>query len=221
MAVIGLNKKLSTKHLQIFTIAFVILGILGNIKYSAIIPKPKTEAFAAVANEANELGLSVDDMIIMPFGSDAPYYFKNLSTPRVFNFDFHKEVRNPYNNKFYTPAQQKYMATNDKYKLVYDIIRLNRDFSDTHYYYFKNNVTDKIDSGKYILIALYGTDSNALVNLEELKQAASSVQKVKDNFLEIMLKKYLYDIRLYLSQDFNLIKTYQKGNYTYLLLQKL
>ena len=43
----------------------------------------------------------------MPFGSDAPYYFRALSAPRVFNSDFHKEVRNPYNSHYYDKSQQK------------------------------------------------------------------------------------------------------------------
>lgn len=220
LGIIGLNKKLSKKHLLFFLAFFMTFGILGNIKYYATTPGLKTGAFASVAIEANELGLNEDDMVIMPFGSDAPYYFRKATTPRVYDFDFHKEVRNPYNVKYYTPQQQKIISTSDKYNLIYDAIYSNRDLSDAHYYYFKNNVTDKIDTGKRILIALYGNDSNALVTPQELKASAPTVNDVKKNFLEIMLKKYLLDIRLYLNQDFHLQKMYQKGNYTYLLLQK-
>ena len=220
LAVIGLNKKLPQIHLQCFILFFMILGILGNIKYNAINPALKTNAFASVAIEANELKLDFNDMVIMPFGSDAPYYFRNITAPRVYDFDFHKETRNPYNSKYYTPEQQKIMATDDKYELLYNSIKSDRDFSDAHYYYFKNNVIDKIDPDRKILIALYGNDNEALVSQKELKESISSISDVKANFLTTMLKKYLLDIRMYLNQDFYLLKMYQKGNYTYILLQK-
>ena len=220
LGTIGLSKKLSQIHLQCFIAYFIILGILGNIKYYAITPALKTGAFASVAIEAEEQELTVDDMVIMPFGSDAPYYFRRITNPRVYDFDFHKELRNPYNGKFYSPAQQKIMATNEKYELLYNAIISDRDFSDAHYYYFRNNVTDKIESGRKILIALYGSDGQAIVTPKELKESVTSVNDVKNNFLETMLKKYLLDIRFYLNQDFQMLKMYQKGNYTYLLLQK-
>lgn len=220
MAVIGLNKKLSSKHLLIFVIYFSIFGILGNIKYSAIMPKLKSNAFEAVAIEADVLGLNPDDMVIMPFGSDAPYYFRDLKSPRVYNFDFHKELRNPYNDKFYSKEQQKLMDKPAKYGLIYDIIYADRDFSDDHYNYFRKNVIDKIEKGRFILLALYGDDANSIVTPPELKKSIPTVIDVKQNIVAVLLKKYLLDIRAYLNQDFTLLKMYSKGNYTYMLLQR-
>jgi hypothetical protein len=107
-----------------------------------------------------------------------------------------------------------------KYGIIYDSIYADKDLSYAHYNYFYNNVISKIESGRYLLIALYGDDNKALVSPDDLKTSTPTVVDVKQNIVEVLLKKYLIDIRSYLDNYFVLLKMYEKGNYTYLYLQK-
>lgn len=220
LSVIGLSKRLSSKHLNIFVAIFAIASISYNIQQLDVLYHLKFFAFEAVRAEADALKFTKDDIVIMPLGSEAPYYFRKPGSPRVFNFDFHKEVRNPYNSNYYDENQQKLMDKPAKYGVIYDAIFANTYFSQNHFKYFMTNVNNTVSHGRYALVALYGGDVNAIVNLNDLRKSISSVQDIKDRCLDIMLQKYIYDLGYLLQTDFDLVKSYTKDNYTYFLFKK-
>jgi hypothetical protein len=204
-----------------FVVFYVVCSAFFNITNFNFSKALKTLAFKSIYLECQELGLSSEDLIIMPFGSDAPYYFRTSDTPRVLNFDFHKEVRNPYNERFYDKNQMDLMSKEAKYGLIYDIVHSDKGFSENQFNYFVNNVNATVPSGRYVMIALYGEDANAIVPVEDLKNSVQSLKDVKSDLLSIMLKKYLVDVIAYLGFDFRFVKRYTKGNYTYLIFQKI
>lgn len=220
LTVIGLAKRLSTKHFYAFIAIFVIAAISYNIQQINTIYHLKFYAFEAVRAEADELKFGKDDVVIMPLGADAPYYFRKTGSPKVFNFDFHKEVRNPYNSHFYDPDQQKLMDKPAKYGVIFDAVFEDTYFSNNMFNYFKQNVNDYVPSGRYVLVALYGGDVNAVVNLTDLRKSISSVQDIKDRCLQILLQKYIFDIGKILNLNFDLVNSYKKDNYTYFLFKK-
>ena len=93
-------------------------------------------------------------------------------------------------------------------------------FSDAHFNFFVDNVNKSIEKDRFVLIALFGSDAEALVPIEDLRKSITSVQDAESRCLEILLKKYLFDIRAYLDYDFNLVNAWSKDNYTYLLLKR-
>ena len=220
LAVIGLSKKLSFKHLGIFVSIFIASAVSYNIQQLDVMYHLKFFAFEAVKAEADELKLGKDDVIIMPLGSDAPYYFRKPGSSKVFNFDFHKEVRNPYNSNYYDAEQQKLMDKPAKYGVIYDAVFANTYFSENHFKYFTKEVNSYVPSGRYVLVALYGGDVNAIVQLRDLRKSISSVQDIKDRCLDIMLQKYIYDMGELLNLDFDLMNSYTKDNYTYFIFKK-
>ena len=220
LSVIGLAEKISSTHMKIVVALYCIVAICTNINYAIRIPAYKTLAFKSVKLEAVNLGLDNRDVIIMPFGADAPYYFRDDKSPKVLSFDFHKEVRNPYNKVYYDKSQQERILKGETHQVIYDAVFSNAGFSDSHFNFFINNVNRYVGKGRYVLIALYGSDADALVPIEDLRKSVTSVQDIKDRGLEIMLKKYLFDIRAYLDFDFELVKYGPKDNYTYLLMKK-
>lgn len=220
LSIIGLSNRISNIHLKLFISFFVIASCVTNVSYSQFAKVVKENAFKAVMIEAKNLQLGADDLVIMPFGADAPYYFKTLDTPRVYDFDFHKEVRNPYNSKFYDESQQKLMDKKARYGVIFDRIFADEGFSQNHKDYFMKNVNNTVPKGRYVLMALYSTDFHSVVTLEDLRKSVTSIQDVKYNTLSLLLKKYLYDIRAYLDQDFNYLGDFTKDSYTYMLFQK-
>ena len=69
-------------------------------------------------------------------------------------------------------------------------------------------------------MALFASDADSLVPIQDLRKSITSVQDIEDRRLEILLKKYLFDIRAYLDFDFILDKYWTKDNYTYILLRR-
>ena len=220
LSIMGLSDRITKLHLKIFIVAFFIAGACSTLMYSMEVPRYRTLSFKVVRTIADELKLDSRDIVIMPFGSDAPYYFKDKNSPRVFSFDFHKEARNPHNQNFYDKKQTEEILAGKRNQVVYDAVFSNAGFSDAHFEYFVNNVNGTVEKDRYVLMALFASDADSLVPIQDLRKSITSVQDIEDRRLEILLKKYLFDIRAYLDFDFILDKYWTKDNYTYILLRR-
>lgn len=220
-SILGLFEKFSAKHVKIFLSLFILASVFYSYYSVSTFKTLKTLSYKTVKLEADKLGLSVDDMIILPFGADAPYYFRSLTAPRVFDFDFHKEARNPYNKHFYDPKQYKPMSDislrgQEVYYAVFSNLILSKAYSN----YFLNNVNATVPTGRYVMLALYGSDANSIVSLEDLRKSIPNSQAVDFRVLDVLFKKFLIDTRALLDLDFNLVKVYTKDNFTFYLYQK-
>lgn len=218
ISVIGLNNKLSVKHFKIFFILYIVCSGLFSIQNSNIMKNNKEFALKSTAIECDKIGLNSYDVIILPFGADAPYYFRSLTRPQVFNSDFHKIARNPY-GVYYDKSDSKIMAGKDKYKLIFDKINQDKVFSQNYYDYFMENVTNKIPVGRYVIIGMYGTDNNAIMDISTLRKQVKEVDK--NNILDTLFKKYMCDTIAMLNLNFKFVKSYQKDNFTYYIFQKI
>lgn len=220
LAVIGLYKRLPEKHVERFLMLFILACGIFNYFHAKDFKVLKTIAYKTVRIEADKLNLGVDDIIIMPFGADAPYYFRDLFSPRVFDFDFHKEVRNPYNNHFYDENQQKNMIERPALT-IYDSVMANRVFSDNFFNYFTKNVNATVPTGRYVMVAMYGSDVENITDMQSLRKSISGSYDVPARKLEIMFKKFLCDVSIMLSMDFVPVKTFTQDNYTFFIYQKI
>ena len=218
VSVTGMFEKYNPKHVKTFLVLFIISCSIFNIQNSQIMKKNKELALKSTAIEADNLGLNPDDIVILPFGADAPYYFRSLTRPRVFNSDFHKVARDPY-GVYYDNQEMQLMASKEKYKLIFDKINQDNVFSQKYYDYFINNVTNAVPAGRYAVIAMYGTDNNAIVDIKTLRQQVKEVNE--NNILDSLFKKYMCDIIAMLNRNFKFIKSYQKDNFTYYIFQKV
>jgi hypothetical protein len=217
LATKGLSKSLALKHFLIFSQLFIISCAFYDFSHASKFQTLKRMAFSDVKNISDKLNLTNEDMIIMPFGSDAPYYFRKINTPRVYNFDYHKEVRNPYNDRYYDQNQQD-MTNKDR--MIYEAIFADKCFSEAFVRDFVEKVIQTVPSGRYVMIALYGDDSSGVVSLQGLRDSVKDVSDVKNSRISILLKKYLFDVRYLLTFEFNFVDSFDDGNYHYLLYRK-
>lgn len=218
LSVMGLAQKYSPKIFKTFLVLFIIACGIFNVQNSALMKKNKELALKSTAIESDAIGLNSDDIIILPFGADAPYYFRSLTRPRVFNSDFHKIVRNPY-GVYYDEDDKHIMASKGKYKLILDKINQDNVFSHSYYDYFMNNVTNIIPAGRYAVIAMYGSDNNAIVDIETLRKKIKVIDE--NNILDTIFKKYMCDTIAMLNMNFKFVKSYQKDNFTYYIFKKI
>ena len=218
LSVIGLSEKFSVKHFKTFLILFIFACGVFNVQNSFVMRKNKSLALESPAIESDELGLSTDDIVILPFGADAPYYFRSLTRPKVFNSDFHKIARNPY-GLYYDSDDSKTMAGKGKYKLIFDKINEDKVFSQKYFDYFTQNVTAIVPKGRYVLLAMYDTDNNAIIDINVLRKQIKEVNE--KNILDSLFKKYMCDTIAMLNMDCIFLKSYKKDNFTYYIFQKV
>lgn len=218
LCVMGLSEKYNSKILKTGLVLYMIACAVFNVQNASVMRKNKELAMKSAAIECDQIGLNSEDVVILPFGADAPYYFRSLTRPRVFNSDFHKVARNPY-GVYYDKKDQKTMAGKGKYKLILDKINRDEVFSQSYLDYFKENVSEAVPKGRYAMIAMYGNDNNAIVDIETLRTQVKEVNE--NNILDSLFKKYMCDTIAMLNMNFKFIKSYQKDNFTYYIFQKV
>lgn len=220
IAVAGLFANLNKKHSQIFLLCFIFASLIFSINNAKTIKINKENAFKNPATECTKLGFDYRDVVIMPFGSDAPYYFKDITMPVIFNADFHKITRNP-NGIYYDDSQHKILKTNKKYKFILDKINENNVFSRNFFKYFMENVYGKVENGRYAVLIMYGDDNSIIKPVEELRNNIKTEKDVKSKILYTMFSKYMCDIVAMLNYKFKFVQSFQKDNFTYYIYQKI
>ena len=221
LSVLGLYNSLKTKHFKIFLTFFIAGSIcfsLYNVPRFKIL---KEHSFKTVSLEAAQLDLSNEDIIIMPFGADAPYYFRNFESPIIYDFDFHKQVRNPQNMNYYDASMINIMKSDKKYSYLKEKINQNSIFSENFAINFAENVQNNVAKDRYVLLALYASDANSVGSIQNLRELIKNDDILHNNFVEIMFRKFLCDIFEMLSFNFQLVNYYNKNNYTYYLFKKI
>ena len=109
---------------------------------------------------------------------------------------------------------------NDKYKFILEKINEDNIFSDNFYKYFEKNVTNKVSSGRYAVLIMYGSDNNILQPIQNLRQNIRNEEDVKNKTLYTMFSKYMCDIAAMLNMNFKFINSFRKDNFTYYIYQK-
>ena len=85
--------------------------------------------------------------------------------------------------------------------------------------YFTQNVTAIVPKGRYVLLAMYDTDNNAIIDINMLRKQIKEVNE--KNILDSLFKKYMCDTIAMLNMDFIFLKSYKKDNFTYYIFQKI
>lgn len=219
LATAGIINNFKAVNYSIFFGLFFAASLFFSYKNAFNMKHYKMISFKSPAIQCKQIGLDYRDVVIMPFGSDALYYFSDLSQPVVPNFDFHKTVRNP-NSYYYDDNQQKIMAGDGKYKLILDRINDNSIFSGNFYNYFMKNVYSNVEKDRYAVLIMYGDDNNFIVPIDKLRKDIDDEDAVKSKTLYSMFSKYMCDIAAMLNLKFNFITSFTKDNFTYYIYQK-
>ena len=220
IAVFGLLKNLSSKHAQIFLLFYIFASLTFSVTNAKIIQTNKENAFKNPAIECSKLGFDYRDVVIMPFGSDAPYYFQAATMPVIFNADFHKIARSP-EGIYYDESQKETLKCKDKYKFILEKINEDDVISQRFFKYFMDNVYSGVEPKRYAILIMYGEDNNVIKPVQELRNNIKDEQDVKSKILYTMFSKYMCDIVAMLNYKFKFIQSFQKDNFTYYIYQKI
>ena len=169
LGVYGIVNNFKKIHSAIFLGLFITASLVFSYMNSKIINTNKERAFKSPAIECEKLGIDYRDVLIMPFGSDAPYYFRSLTAPVVVNTDLHKIVRSPY-GVYYDDSQREAMKGKNRYKFILERINKDEVFSQSFIKYFEENIASKVDKGRYVVLVMYGNDNNIIRPVEELRK---------------------------------------------------
>ncbi len=172
------------------------------------------------ADFAKKNGLGKDDLVVMPFASSVSfYYFKGDDMPKVMPLELFHEVRNPDSTIIYDKDQSEAFRSADKTEVFKKIITGDK-FISKNFVKFMQNQFDMVPRGRYILWVVYYSDNYAIRPENEVKQAYSNYDVVKDHAMTGMLSKFDVDLIKLLFSQADFVKRDRDDSNQYFLFRK-
>lgn len=172
------------------------------------------------ADFAKKNGLGKDDLVVMPFASSVSfYYFKGDDMPKVMPLELFHEVRNPDSTIIYDKDQSEAFRSADKTEVFRKIITGDK-FISKNFVKFMQNQFDMVPRGRYILWVVYYSDNYAIRPENEVKQAYSNYDVVKDHAMTGMLSKFDVDLIKLLFSQADFVKRDRDDSNQYFLFRK-
>jgi len=214
-----------TKQKTLFMIIFLFYYCITStyIVYTdTTIRNLKTISLLSPATYIKSLNLNSNDMVIMPFASSVINHYINYeNSPQIPRIEAIQELR-LYNNKnFYSDSIIQRFKTENKNIVFKDII-LSKDYiSENFHKYILKTFINPVDSGRYILFAVFASDAEALMSEEELHKMITNQEISDEIILQGILSKFFLDIHRIIQEQAILKDTKIINDNVYFLYQKI
>ena len=218
LAAVGFSK-LSKWHLATFLVFFSSLSIFFLFHDDAYY-KTKYYALFDSINYYETRNLNGDDIVFRPFASSVAFIYEAENTPKAPSFEALHEFRKPYNKIVYDDEQIKQFKEGKIDETWYQIIQNNGHISNKYYDFMKKTYLDPLKPGRYLVMAVYGPDNQALIDKKEYRnQFNSPVEVHKDRVLASLCKIFDDSKDIFLEQC-DLVEIISINDTTYFLFKK-
>lgn len=218
LSAVGLSK-LKKLHITIFLIAFTAFSSFYLFKDPAYIIT-KTNAIIDANNYFQSRGLDNRDIVFRPFASSVSFIYQSSTSPRCPSFELMHEFRKPYNTLVYDDSQIKAMEQGFVDKLWLEIIQSDNHVSQKYYEYIKKNYLDQVQSGRYIIMVIYGPDNQALGEKSQYRQQFATEEAVHNDRILACLFRTFDDTKDIFLEQCDLVETVSINDNTYILFRK-
>lgn len=211
--------KLSKWHTVSFLIYFSVLSIFFLFNDDAYY---KTKYFALLdsMNYYKSRNLNSEDLVYRPFASTVAFIYENADTPKCPPMEALHEFRKPDNSFLYDDYQIAQFKQGKIDETWFQIVQSNNHVSKRFYEYMKKTYLDAVKPGRYIVMAIYGPDNQALIDRNEYIKKFNSPEAVhKDRVLASLCKLFDDSKNIFLEQC-DLIEIYTLNDTTYFLFRK-
>ena len=218
LAAVGFSK-LSKWHLTTFLVFFSSLSIFFLFHDDAYY-KTKYYALFDSINYYETRNLNGDDIVFRPFASSVAFIYEAENTPKAPSFEALHEFRKPYNKIVYDDEQIKQFKEGKIDETWYQIIQNNGHISNKYYEFMKKTYLDPLKPGRYLVMAVYGPDNQALIDKKEYRNQFNSPEEVhKDRVLASLCKIFDDSKDIFLEQC-DLVEIISINDTTYFLFKK-
>ena len=218
LAAVGFSK-LSKWHLAAFLIFFSGFSMYFLFHDDAYF-KTKYNALYDSINYYQSRGLNGDDLVYRPFASSVAFIYESKDTPKAPPMEALHEFRKPLNKLVYDDEQIEQFKKGNIDETWYNIIQSEGHISKRFYNYLKTTYLDNIKSGRYIVMAVYGPDNQALIERKNYIQMFDSPDKVHNDRILASLCKLFDDSKNIFMEQCDLIEVITINDTTYFLFRK-
>lgn len=217
-AAVGFSK-LSKVHLALFLIFFTGLSSFFLFKDDAYY-KTKYNALYDSVNYYKSRNLTNEDIVFKPFSSSVAFIYDDGSIPKTPAFELLHEMRKPDNKLIYDDFQIEQMKQGFVDETWFDIVQKEGHISQNYYNFMKKTYLDAIKPGRYVVMAIYGPDNQALVDRKDYLQRIKTPQDVHNDRILAALYKAFDDSKNIFLEQCDLIEIQPINDTTYFLFRK-
>ena len=208
------------KSLIIFYIVYYIIFSTIFVFTDNNVKILKTNALMASVNVINSLKLSNKDVVIMPFASSVIAHYLDDTSPKVPCLEAIQELRVYDNKNIYSEKTISDFRTKRVNDVFRGLILSNNYISENFHNYILNNFVNPVESGHYIVFAVFGGDVETLISENDLKEMFSDENYSEKNILNGMLSKMFLDIHKIVQEKATLVDTKILDNNVYFVYKK-
>ena len=105
-------------------------------------------------------------------------------------------------------------------EVLLDIIQKEGHISQNFYEYMKKTYLEPLKAGRYVVMAIYGPDNQALIHRNEYIQRFSTIEAVHNDRILAFLSKLFDDSKNIFFEQCDLVETVPLNETTYFLFRK-
>ena len=218
LAAVGFSK-LSKWHAASFLIFFSSLSIFFLFHDDAYY---KTKYFALLdsSNYYASRNLTNEDIVFRPFASSVAFIYENQNSPRTPSFEALHEFRKPDNSLIYDDNQIEQFKNGNIDETWYKIIQSDNHISKKYYEFLKRTYLDPLKAGRYLVMAVYGPDNQALIEKQDYRTTFNSPEAISKDRVFASLCRIFDDSKDIFLEQCDLIEVVNINDTTYFLFRK-
>ncbi len=218
LAAVGFSK-LSKWHAASFLVFFSVLSIFFLFHDNAYY-QTKYNALYDSLNYFASRNLNGDDLVYRPFASSVAFIYETPGTPKAPPFEALHEFRKPDNNLIYDDYQIEQFKKGNIDETWLNIIQSEGHISKRFYEFMKKTYLEPLKPGRYIVMAVYGPDNQALIERKDYVQNFNTIEKVHQDLILGSLCKIFDDSKNIFLEQCDLVEVISINDTTYFLFRK-
>lgn len=218
LAAVGFSK-LKKWHAATFLLFFSCLSMYFLL-YDDAYFKTKYFALKDSLNYYQTRHLTGEDIVFRPFASSVAFIYEDKDTPKTPSFESLHEFRKPYNKLVYDDYQIQQFKAGQIDETWFNIIQSNGHISQRYYNYLKKTYLDPLKPGRFLVMAVYGPDNQALIDRKDYIKQFGTVEAVHDERVLGSLCKIFDDSKNIFLEQCDLIEVISINDTTYFLFRK-
>lgn len=209
-------KKWHTVAFLIFFASFSMFFLFHDDAYF----KTKYFALKDSLNYYQSRQLTSEDVVYRPFASSVAFIYEDKNTPKTYPFEALHEFRKPYNAMVYDDNQIEQFKQGLIDETWFQIVQSDGHVSNRYHDFLVNTYLKPVKSGRFVVMAIYGPDRQAMLERKDYVARFNSPQAVRNDRILSSMAKIFDDTKNTFLEQCNLVEVQNINDTMYLLFQK-
>lgn len=218
LAAVGFSK-LKKWHTVLFLIFFSSFSMYFLFKDDAYF-KTKNFALLDSLNYYQSRQLTSEDLVYRPFASTTAFIYEFENVPKAPPMEVLHEFRKPDNKIVYDDYQIEQFKQGKIDETLLQIVQNEGHVSERYHDYLVKTYLEPLKSGRYIVMAIYGPDNQAILERKDYVNQFSTTEAIKNNRILALLAKLFDDAKNTFLEQCDLVEIVTVNDTTYLLFKK-